>query len=126
MNRRWSLLLPLMLAGCQAETPEKTAGHGSAHQQASAPTEAAAAYDAAMTRMHQGMGKASADPDESFMRMMIGHHQGAIDMAEIELKHGKDPEARRLAEQVIAAQAAEIRQIEAWLAKRGNAATPKS
>jgi uncharacterized protein (DUF305 family) len=110
-------LLPLAIAGCEAEQP-KAAGHGSNHAAASAPTEAARAYDSAMDRMHRDMGKASADSDESFMRMMIAHHQGAIEMAQIELRHGRDAQARRLAERVVAAQTAEIREIEAWLAKR--------
>jgi uncharacterized protein (DUF305 family) len=71
-----------------------------------------------MARMHADMGVASADPDESFMRMMIPHHRGAIEMARIELEHGKDPQARRLAEQIIASQSREIAEIEAWLAAR--------
>lgn len=46
--------------------------------------------------------------DIDFMTMMIPHHQGAIDMAELVIEHGKDPAVRRLAEQIIAAQHEEI------------------
>jgi uncharacterized protein (DUF305 family) len=60
------------------------------------------------------------DPDVDFARMMIPHHQGAIDMARAELAHGKDPELRRLAEEIIAAQEREIAFLEQWLQKRGD------
>lgn len=52
----------------------------------------------------------TADPfDREFIDMMIPHHQGAIRMARVELAKGSDPEAKKLAEDVVAAQSREIR-----------------
>ena len=72
----------------------------------------------AMQRMQQGMGEAmSGDPDVDFARMMIPHHQGAIDMARSQLEHGKDPQLRQMAQEIIGAQEREIATLKEWLAK---------
>lgn len=86
-------------------------------------TAAMRAYDDASARMHAGMGAADRDPDVAFARGMIPHHRGAVEMALIELRHGRDPELRKLARSVINTQQAEIAMLEGWLARRG-AATP--
>ena len=64
----------------------------------------------AMTVMDQGMKQApmAGNPDHDFAAMMIPHHQGAIDMAKVELLHGKDPVLRRLAQEIIVTQQQEI------------------
>ncbi|MBU0960283.1 MAG: DUF305 domain-containing protein [Proteobacteria bacterium] len=54
--------------------------------------------------------------DIDFLAMMIPHHQGAIDMARLVLIHGEDPLTRRLAEEIIAFQQAEIMAMRARLA----------
>jgi uncharacterized protein (DUF305 family) len=48
------------------------------------------------------------DPDRDFATMMIPHHQGAIDMAKVELLYGKDAVLRRLAQEIIVTQKSEI------------------
>ena len=78
-------------------------------------------YMKAMDAMHGGMmrGIQDPDPDAAFVKGMLPHHQGAVDMARIQLKYGKDPEMRKLAEGIIAAQEKEIAQIIA-VRLRGN------
>lgn len=65
--------------------------------------------EAAMTTMMAAMHVPSTgDPDRDFAAMMIPHHQGAIDMARAELRHGQNEQLRRLAQEIIVAQAQEI------------------
>ncbi|MFL5389008.1 MAG: DUF305 domain-containing protein [Myxococcales bacterium] len=65
--------------------------------------------DEAAARMHAAMHVPyTGDPDRDFARMMIPHHQGAVDMALAELRYGKDERLRRLAQEIVVAQKQEI------------------
>jgi hypothetical protein len=91
---------------------------------APAPIDAAAATEAyarSMIGMHDEMmaGLRHEDPDIAFVLGMIPHHQGAIDMARIQLAAGSDPENSDLARHIIAEQEAEIEAMRAWLRDRG-------
>ncbi len=73
-------------------------------------------YAPAMATMHHNMMvEPTGDADVDFVRGMIPHHQGAIDMAKIELAHGDDPKIRKLAKNIIKAQEQEIAMMRAWL-----------
>jgi hypothetical protein len=97
------LLLPvvaLLLGGVAARSSDRGA-------------EAADGFRAMMTaataRMHAAMDVPyTGDADRDFARMMIPHHQGAIDMALAELRYGKDKRLQRLAQEIIVSQQQEI------------------
>ena len=79
----------------------------------------AEAMRGSMERMHAAMMVAPrGDPDRDFAAMMIPHHQGAVDMAEAELKYGKNERLRRLAQGIIVEQRQEIVVMQGVLAEK--------
>ena len=87
---------------------------------------AAGAENGFMHALHESMGRMNKDmdaasmtgnPDRDFASMMIPHHQGAIDMAKVELSYGEDPVMRRLAQGILVEQQSEIEAMRLWLHK---------
>jgi uncharacterized protein (DUF305 family) len=104
-----ALILALTVIGSPAFGQQHDMAAGDRHQD----------MRAAMERMNRDMGSVpmTGDTDRDFVAMMIPHHQGAIDMAETELRFGKDPALRRLATDIVAAQQHEIAMMQRWQAK---------
>jgi uncharacterized protein (DUF305 family) len=72
---------------------------------------------ASMEKMHVAMAsiETSGKSDVDFVRLMLPHHQAAIDMAKTQLLYGNDPQMRRLAQEIITDQASEIELMNLWL-----------
>jgi uncharacterized protein (DUF305 family) len=70
-----------------------------------------------MEKMHAAMAsiEPSGNSDADFVKLMLPHHQGAVDMARTELLDGRDPQMRRLAQEIITDQESEIRLMQLWL-----------
>ena len=100
-----------------AATPEEH--HGMAHAATpAASSPSTEAYQKGGEKMMRDMdGPYSGHADKDFVSHMIPHHEGAISMAEVELKYGKDPEIRKLAKNVIKAQQQEIAFMKKWQAR---------
>ena len=102
----------------QDHTTHKTKQHDMMAMPKGDQSASSKAFTEANAKMHKDMAIAfTGNTDKDFVSGMIAHHQGAIDMAKVELKYGKDAEIRKLAETIIAAQESEIKQMKAWLAK---------
>ena len=77
-------------------------------------------YAPAMEAMHHHMqAETTGDADVDFVRGMIPHHQGAVDMAKILKEKGSDPELQKLADEIIVAQEREIGFMKDWLQRKG-------
>lgn len=118
MNRPKTLLpaaiatLALVLAGCgesaeDSGTPSGTAGGGGA------PATTQTATD-----------EAHNDADTTFAQMMIVHHEGAIEMADLAVQQAGSEEVRALGEDISAAQGPEIEKMKSWLSAWGEESTP--
>lgn len=124
-TRRIAMLSPIAFAlafGAYAQDASDHATHNMGT--ATATAEAAPSTEAflkANAKMHEAMNvDFTGDADVDFVRAMIPHHEGAVEMAKIARDYGDDPDVRKLAENIIASQQAEIDWMVAWLEKHGN------
>ncbi|HZC56677.1 MAG TPA: DUF305 domain-containing protein [Xanthobacteraceae bacterium] len=79
----------------------------------------------AMSKMMVDMGiTPSGDIDRDFVAMMVPHHQGAIDMAQAELRYGQNEQLRRMAQEIIVTQQAEIAAMRLAVGQPLPSATP--
>lgn len=101
-----ALALPASSVAIAHDTQQHTTVTGS---ELAAEAPYLAENDAAMTKMMGDMAVApTGDVDRDFVAMMVPHHQGAIDMAVAVLRHGRNEQLRRLAQEIIVTQQQEI------------------
>jgi uncharacterized protein (DUF305 family) len=118
MNAAWHRISGLTLAiftlALAGSLPATAQQNSAMSMQSASPADNAFAHG--MKEMQRQMADApmTGNPDQDFVAMMIPHHEGAIDMAEVELKYGHDPFLRRLARDIITAQRHEIADMKAW------------
>jgi uncharacterized protein (DUF305 family) len=122
------ILRSLIVAASIATLPTVAAAQGGSHSGHSMPMQtqqstdspATKGYREANAKMHRAMDiPYTGDPDVDFVRGMIPHHQGAIDMAKVALQNAKDEQIRKWATDVIREQEREIAEMQAWLKKKG-------
>ena len=116
------------MAGMQKEDPmaemdHSKMDHGKMNMGGDAVPTATTSNDAYKIAMDKMMAEMmvpyTGNADVDFAKGMIPHHQGAIDMAKVVLQYGKDPEIRKLAGAVVAAQESEITFMQNWLKANG-------
>ena len=116
----------LSIIGMLAAGPSAIAQQGGGHGHAADKGEGGPSNESSKTgfyvdiveQMHKDMDiDLTGDPDIDFVKLMIPHHQSAIEMAQLVLKYGKDPKIRAIAEDVIREQEREIAELNEWLEK---------
>ena len=101
-------------------TPVEWGQDSHSHTSPSTPESRWSELVGSMHVMHAAMASVqpSGDNDVDFVRLMLPHHQAAIDMAKTQLGYGQDPQMRRLAQEIITDQQSEIELMRLWLRQR--------
>jgi uncharacterized protein (DUF305 family) len=115
MGIKWRLVIILLLVCALAIHAQQAMRRHAADKSTNNP--AWSELQSSMKKMHAAMASvaASGSSDADFVRLMIPHHQAAIDMARTQLLHGKDAQMRRLAQEIITDQQLEIELMKLWL-----------
>jgi uncharacterized protein (DUF305 family) len=118
-NRRLKLLVAAAVLFAAGPSLAQRAAQNPAMPGMSGNSSAGSPMVQAMDKMDKGMAAApmTGNTDQDFVAMMIPHHQGAVDMAKVELSSGKDPQLHRLAQNIIASQERQIGEMKNWQAK---------
>ena len=104
----------LAVQGRQQGSRSHSAIHPAVDPDWSALMDSMRQMDVAMTSVEP-----SGSSDVDFVRLMLPHHQAAIDMAKAQLLYGKDPQMQRLAQEIITDQQSEIDLMQLWLKEHG-------
>ena len=101
---------------------------GAANDTLSAEADNWSQLNASMHKMHIAMAaiQQSGNTDADFVRLMVPHHQGAIDMAKVQLLYGKDPQMRRVAQEIVTDQQLEIELMQRWLKEHDSVRTKEN
>lgn len=125
------VLAPVVAQAAEPPAMRMAPAESPAPGTAAAESPATAAYQQAMQTMMNAMHvPPSGNADRDFVTGMLPHHQGAIDMAKIELQYGHDPALQRMARDIISSQSEERQFMQYWLAQhpvqaQSQAETPK-
>ena len=119
---RWAILSILVLT----LTPVEWGQDSHSHTSVATPESKWSELVGSMHVMHAAMAsvRPSGDNDADFVRLMLPHHQAAIDMAKTQLAYGQDPQMRRLAQEIITDQQSEIELMQLWLRQREAKSSP--
>ena len=109
-------VLVLASAGFAFDSPPPAAAQGVQHQMDEVDNPADKAFLGAMHDMMVGMHRSmpTGNTDRDFVRLMLPHHQSAVDMAKAELQYGKDADLKTLAQAIVSDQEREIALMKAW------------
>ena len=118
MRIRWRWILALTLLCVLAIQAQELMRKRARNESTNDP--AWSELQSSMEKMHMSMAsiEASGNSDVDFVKLMLPHHQAAIDMARTQLLFGKDPQMRRLAQEIITDQQSEIALMQRWLEQR--------